>query len=111
MELAKYKEVMTWNENTYTFVPNPKLLQTSTSSNGTSKNFICQKYILKIIKDCVKGLAYLHGEAGIIHRDIKPQNILLCSSKHLAIEEQDGVPFTAKFCDFGVSEKLEVPFD
>jgi [calcium/calmodulin-dependent protein kinase] kinase len=26
-------------------------------------------------------------------------------------EEQDGVPFIAKFCDFGVSEKLKAPFE
>ena len=29
----------------------------------------------------------------------------------MPIEETDGVPFVAKFCDFGVSEKLKVPFD
>lgn len=59
MELAKYKEVMTWNENTYTFVPNPKLLPANPTA-ASGKNFICQKYILKIMKDCVKGLSYLH---------------------------------------------------
>ena len=74
------------------------------------ENFISQKFIIKILKDCVKGLAYLHQEAGIIHRDIKPQNILLCSGKHLIKEEQEGVPYVAKFCDFGVSEKLKIPF-
>ena len=78
MELAKYKEVMSWNENTFRFVPNPKLINIDTqqASNGGSgvsgDRFICQKYIVKIIKDCVKGLAYLHTVAGIIHRDIKP---------------------------------------
>ena len=78
MELAKFKEVMSWNENTFRFVPNPKLInvdakQASNGSNNlTGVKFICQKYILKIIKDCVKGLTYLHSVAGIIHRDIKP---------------------------------------
>lgn len=105
MELAKYKEVMSWNENTYRFVPNQKLLSANIL-NGKNEKFICQKYIIKIIKDCVRGLKYLHTEAGIIHRDIKPQNILLCSNKNQSLEEQEGVPFIAKFCDFGVSEKL-----
>jgi serine/threonine protein kinase len=71
MELAKYKEVMSWNENTYKFDPNPKLLSQA-SLIGKDERFICQKYIIKIIKDCIRGLAYLHTEVGIIHRDIKP---------------------------------------
>ncbi len=29
LELAKYKEIMTWNSNSYDFVPNPVLLQNS----------------------------------------------------------------------------------
>ena len=76
MELAKFKEVMSWNENIYRFVPNPRLINIDGKSNGgggvTSDKLICQKFIVKIIKDCVKGLAYLHTVAGIIHRDIKP---------------------------------------
>ena len=41
-------------------------------------------------RDIVAGLAYLHAE-GVIHRDIKPQNILLTA---------DG---TAKIADFGAA--------
>ena len=29
LELAKYKEIMTWNSNSYDFVPNPVLIQNS----------------------------------------------------------------------------------
>jgi hypothetical protein len=29
LELAKYKEIMTWNSNSYDFVPNPILLLNS----------------------------------------------------------------------------------
>jgi len=71
MELARHKEVMTWSTTTYKFHPNAVLLK------GNSE-FICQDFILKIMKDCLQALAYLHDEARIVHRDLKPQNILVC---------------------------------
>lgn len=67
LELAKYKEIMTWNSTNCDFVPNPVLLL-----NSEDQKYINSKYILKIIKDCAKGLYYLHEEVGIVHRDIKP---------------------------------------
>mmetsp|Transcript_20171 Transcript_20171/g.19484 ORF Transcript_20171/g.19484 Transcript_20171/m.19484 type:complete len:2393 (+) Transcript_20171:111-7289(+) len=48
----------------------------------------------KYFRDIVAGLAYLHAE-GVIHRDIKPQNILLTS---------DG---KAKIADFGAAVFVE----
>ena len=44
------------------------------------------------------GLQYLHETAKIVHRDIKPQNILLSESS---------LGYSTKLCDFGVSEKFE----
>lgn len=35
MELAKYKEIMSWDENTYQFVPNPQLVRNSISGKST----------------------------------------------------------------------------
>jgi kinase len=87
MELAVYKEVMTWNENTYKFDPN-KLF---------GRQFIPQSDIITILKDLAFGLDYLHNVIGVVHRDIKPQNVLLCKS-------DSKNTYCAKFCDFGVSE-------
>ena len=88
MELSRQKEVMSWNTSTYKFEPNPLF----------GKDFIPEDLILKVLKDCLLGLQYLHESAQIVHRDIKPQNILLS-------ETVQG--FNTKLCDFGVSEKFE----
>lgn len=47
-----------------------------------------------VILDVLKGLSHMHMN-GIIHRDIKPQNILLSSNA------------SAKICDFGLSKHEE----
>ncbi|CAN6674347.1 MAP kinase kinase Mkk2p/SSP33 [Trichomonascus vanleenenianus] len=54
---------------------------------------IGEKVLAKIAEGVLRGLSYLH-ERRIIHRDIKPQNILLDSSGQV------------KLCDFGVSGEV-----
>jgi serine/threonine protein kinase len=70
MELAVHREVMTWNENTYHFVPNTVF----------GSKFIPSNAVIQILKDLSNAMLYLHNQIGVVHRDIKPQNILLCSN-------------------------------
>ncbi|CAI9110461.1 OLC1v1010490C5 [Oldenlandia corymbosa var. corymbosa] len=51
--------------------------------------------LLKLMRDLVSGLVHLH-ELGIIHRDIKPQNVLIIKDKYLC----------AKLSDMGISKRL-----
>lgn len=70
------------------YIPNGDLLQNiekKTLSKSQKKN---------IMKDILQGLAYIHNRKpySLIHRDIKPTNILLTNSK------------VAKITDFGLSK-------
>ncbi|KAH6815610.1 hypothetical protein C2S51_020430, partial [Perilla frutescens var. frutescens] len=57
---------------------------------------------LEIAIDCARGLSFLHtypqGQGCIVHRDIKPTNILL------------GANFEAKLSDFGLSKVINMGF-
>lgn len=55
---------------------------------------IGEKYLRKITQAVLRGLSYLREKHQIIHRDVKPSNILVNSSGEI------------KICDFGVSGQL-----
>lgn len=51
-------------------------------------------YIVIVILQVLKGLSYLRDKHAIMHRDVKPSNILVNSGGEI------------KICDFGVSGQL-----
>lgn len=94
LDLAPKGELLIWDDALMGFKVSPSLGQIPGAMSKTDPKLMEEKTIRKIMRDCIKGLNYLH-ENGIIHCDLKPQNILL---------DED---MNAKISDFGVSNVIE----
>ncbi|XP_044755661.1 serine/threonine-protein kinase fused-like [Coccinella septempunctata] len=66
-----------------------KALNTILGENG----YLAEDRVQKIVWDLVSALYYLHSHR-VLHRDLKPQNILLDTKEH------------AKLCDFGFARNM-----
>ncbi|XP_031632215.1 serine/threonine-protein kinase fused [Contarinia nasturtii] len=61
-------------------------------------NKLSDKHVQKLTWNLLSALYYLHSH-GVIHRDLKPQNVLL--NNHQNIDEM-----SAKLCDFGLARQM-----
>lgn len=70
-------------------------METNDDFNLWKPNGYPSPQLLKVMRDVVSGVAHLH-ELGFIHRDLKPQNVLIIKEK----------VFCAKLSDMGISKRL-----
>ncbi|ELP91735.1 serine/threonine protein kinase HT1, putative [Entamoeba invadens IP1] len=90
------------------FIPNKMCMVTEFAQFGSlqdlikhkTKEEIETKLRVKMLLDAAKGISYLH-ENGILHRDIKPDNILVLS---LDVNEK----VNAKLTDFGSARNVNL---
>ncbi|HBE43472.1 MAG TPA: hypothetical protein DDW27_20190 [Bacteroidales bacterium] len=73
------------------------------ANGGNLRDFIKTKppenIFIEVLSGILEGLRYLHQEKSIIHRDLSPENILMCI---------EGDRWTPKISDFGISKKIEI---
>lgn len=75
-------EIMNWDSDSKTYTP----------CNG--EEYYSEDEIRHILVNTITGLEYLH-DVGVIHRDIKPHNLLITKDNRV------------KICDFGVACKVK----
>ena len=61
----------------------------------------------RAMRQVAGGLRHLHG-LGLIHRDIKPQNILISSASSSSTDGRGGSGYRMLISDFGLCKKLDV---
>ena len=88
MEYCPGGQLLNWDVQTHKFVANRE--SEKVDDNGK----VSEETIKTVIREIASGLHFCH-ERGVMHRDIKPQNILFSDEYH------------AKLIDFGVSKVLE----
>ena len=99
LEFADYGDIVDYDEENNIFSINKNISKIYNEKKIEEKSFNTKQYyrekdITSFCKDIVLGLDYLHKN-GIIHHDIKPNNILLCKK---------GI---CKITDFNFSSILE----
>jgi serine/threonine-protein kinase len=62
--------------------------------------------VAKIIGQAAQALTKAH-EAGVVHRDLKPDNIFLATN--IGDQREGDLPFVVKLVDFGIAKMFEAP--
>src|SRR5580704_12354204 len=64
--------------------------------------------VAQIIGQAAQALSKAHA-AGVVHRDLKPDNIFLATNIENPNPQASDVPFTVKLVDFGIAKMFEAP--
>lgn len=75
--------------------------------NYKNGRYVNERWAMEIFKQVLEALIYCHSH-GVMHKDLKPENIMLLNTIHPAVSgEQFGVPHVVVI-DFGLAEMFDV---
>ena len=97
IEYADYGQIMQWDSSSQGYQLNPLILPVLKAKfpEEFTKHNDLEALGKLVLQQIITGIQYLHSKF-VIHKDIKPDNILFCSNEALF-----------KLTDFTISEKLE----
>jgi serine/threonine protein kinase len=90
-------------EDAHNFYMVLEYLQGKDLFNFISTNKLEERHIQHMLKQMLKGMKYMHEVLGIVHRDIKLENIMMSGDSLKDFLSGTAVP---KFIDFGLSKAL-----
>ena len=98
MPVAEFGQCIDWDSENLVFRPNQKFVASNAIKyhklNTINEKYYDEDVIRRMSKSLISALDYLHSSLNIVHRDIKPQNIMI---------DENGNPLLV---DFGKAQQL-----
>jgi len=78
-------------------------LQEAVKQPGTQNPLLWERWVAKVLQHMLSAVAYCHSK-GIIHKDLKPENVMMSSARGAPIQDTHVV-----VVDFGLAEMFSNP--